>query len=304
MPESNIFRFPENMLPFGLALNEVYKKCGIPPLYPEQETPQETLTSNSANLSWNELIPLGEQFQKAAPSQTSERQFPERLSDLTDKFRQKPQSPVSAARQRLRDYAGELSKKVKKGTNLARQAWCMTALPFTAISVPYFVGLKGLSPDSSSTNRAYAFSEAGNILSTEYGDDGSERGAFRHILWQSDIKSKYDENVAKIIGDCHEYGKPFNPKQKFFDSLIDADSAIDQFNNIIGRKVGAKYSHLPAKQRALKVLDQMHQEGYYKAIRCKNGYIVVKVKMSDDSYNKMYDEILNRTDENGKQIKQ
>ena len=36
----------------------------------------------------------------------------------------------------------------------------------------------------------------------------------------------------------------------------------------------------------------MHQDGYYKAIRSKNGYIV-----------EMYDEILNRRDENGNPIK-
>ena len=51
------------------------------------------------------------------------------------------------------------------------------------------------------------------------------------------------------------------------------------------------------------MLDQMHQDGYDKAIRSKNGYIVEKVKMSDDSHNKMYDEILNRRDENGKPIR-
>lgn len=285
MPELNDFRLPENALPFGNALNDACKKRGLPLLYPELDAAQDILTNNSANLSWDELVPFGEQFQKTASSPTTKWRLSERLSDL------------------LRDYTDRLSKKINEGMNLARQAWCMTDLPFTAIDVPYYVGLKGLPPDSSSTNRAYAFSEAGNILSTEYGDDGSERGAFRHILWQSDITSRYDGNIAEIIGDCHEYGKAFDPNQKAFDSLIEADSAIDRFNNIIGRNVGAKYSHLPTKLRALKVLDQMHQDGYYKAIRRKNGYIVEKVKMSDVSYNKMYDEILNRRDENGKQIK-
>lgn len=303
MPESNMFRFPENMLPFGHALNEAYKKRGIQSLHPKHETPLETLTNNSVNLSWNELIPFGEQFQEATQSLTSEGLFPERLSNLKDKFKQKSLSFIFEAKQKLSKYADNLPKKINEGTNLARQAWCMTKLPLTAISVPYFVGLKGLSPNSSSTNRAYAFSEAGNILSTEYGDEGSERGAFRHILWQSDITSRYDENTAKIIGDCHEYGIPFYPSQKFFNSLADADSAVDQFNNIIGRNIGMKYSHLPTKPRALKILDQMHKDGYYKAVRYKNGYIVRRVNMSDDSYNKMYDEILNRTDENGKAIK-
>lgn len=285
MPELNDFCLPENVLPFGCALNEACKKRNLPLPYPELEISQNVLTNNSTKLMWDELIPFGEQFQKITSSPTIKKRLPERLSGL------------------LRDYTDRLSKKFNEGMNFARQAWCMAGLPLTAIDVPYSVGIKGLPPDSSSTNRAYAFSEAGNILSTEYGDDGSERGAFRHILWQSDITSRYDENVAEIIGDCHEFGKNFDPNQKAFDSLIDADSAIDRLNNIIGRKVGAKYSHLTTRLRALKVLEQMHQDGYYKAIRRKNGYIVEKVKMSDDSYNKMYDEILNRRDENGKQIK-
>ena len=196
------------------------KKRNHPLPYPELDATQDILTKDNVNLSWDKPIPFGGQIQKTTSSPATKSRLPERLTDL------------------LRGNTDRLSKTISEGVNLARQAWCMTDLPLTAIDVPYYVGLKGLSPDSSSTNRAYAFSEAGNILSMEYGDDGSERGAFRHILWQSDITSGYDENVAEVIGDCHEYGKYFNPNQKAFDSLTEADSAIDRFNNIIGRNVG------------------------------------------------------------------
>lgn len=170
----------------------------------------------------------------------------------------------------------EVSSKLEQMWNLEKQIWCLNE-----------------------ENAISEFSEAGNILQGKEEDRGSERGAIRHILWQADITAeKYNATVATIIGNCHEQGRLFEPEKRFFFDIDEADSTVDQLNNIIGRKLGQKYSHLSSKERALKLIEFALLDGFYVARKNYFGYIIEKVQLGKESYQKLYEEFLKR-DENG-----
>ena len=52
---------------------------------------------------------------------------------------------------------------------------------------------------------------------------GSEKGAFRHTIWQAKIASKYGKNIAKQVGNAHENDPYVNLYQRSFKNIDDAD---------------------------------------------------------------------------------
>ncbi|WP_308602373.1 hypothetical protein [uncultured Fibrobacter sp.] len=269
-------------------MNDAYKLNCLPIPYPDYASP-----SGAHDIGTSPQLPS-----PPAASGSTQNYLP-----FGDSFRDKISMPTSdpTLPTRLADYTKEANRKtaIAKFKNLAKQVYCMKGLLPDNWKAFSDVGLNGY-PDTNITSKAYAFSKADNILSTEFGDDGSERGAFRHILWQSDIASRYDENVAQIIGNCHERNKTVDPNQMFFNTLAEADPTIDLLNNVIGRAISKKHPNLTTKQLALKILDYMREDGFYTAVPEANGFRVIKRTLSKDTYEKMYDEIANRRDEYGK----
>lgn len=138
--------------------------------------------------------------------------------------------------------------------------------------------------------------EKKEILSLE---DGGERNALRHGVWQAAITSKYGKNIATQIGNAHENNPHADLGKMQARTIDEADEIADLHNNIIGRKIGAAYPHLGMKEIARKVLDEYYKNGMYVAVPQKEGsYHIQKVRLSEDKYKKMQQAIAQR-DENG-----
>lgn len=180
----------------------------------------------------------------------------------------------------------------------ARQASCMLGAPSSVLSKLFGIGLPNLSPESSITNKAFAFSNA--LFDLPEDDRGSAKGSFRHILWQSDMTAKYGEETARRVGECHEREQPFYPRESFFATIDDADRTVDQLNNIIGRRLGNKFKYLSTKERALKILQIGFTEGFYSVQKRGDGFFeIIKKPMRYDEYRRKCQQIL-RLDDNGK----
>lgn len=198
--------------------------------------------------------------------------------------------------------AGNAMRTAQRADNLFKQGVCTAGIIArnpNAWDIPFKVGTPKSSDHSTSTRRAIAFASAGSILSPNQDDRGSIRGAFRHVLWRSDIVPKYSDSIARDIGNCHELNRPFNPEWTLFSSFDEADSAVDQFNNITGRQIGREFGNLTTKQRALKILDKAYTEGLHTVEKTPYGnYKVVKSRIDLDTYKKMYVQLLS-LDEDG-----
>ena len=161
------------------------------------------------------------------------------------------------------------------------------------------VGAPGHSPSGSISNRSIAFSEAGNVLSDRGNDEGSERGAFRHATWQAGITSKLGIHAAEKVGSCHERRAPEKTNQWVYDTSAEADTAVDQLNNHIGRMLGWNHKGETVKELSLRVLEYAHKHGLFVSLPLSDGRFAIKrIPLSDDKYWTMRREILNR-DENG-----
>jgi hypothetical protein len=73
-------------------------------------------------------------------------------------------------------------------------------------------------------------------------DSPGESNAARHCYWQAMMTIYYGERAAAAIGDAHEYGEEGN-----------SDSAVDQFNNPIGRRIGHDVANDPKVDRESEV---------------------------------------------------
>ena len=154
------------------------------------------------------------------------------------------------------------------------------------------VGAPGISPATTATQKALAFSSAGNVLDGEI-DEGSERGAFRHVLWIADMTEKFGEEDASRIADCHERDMPFNPEQRLFPDRESADRAVDRHNNIIGFALGNSSTKLTTKEHAFEALEVMRKEGLFVARKRPDGmYEIHQNKISEDKYNRMWQQLM------------
>ena len=69
---------------------------------------------------------------------------------------------------------------------------------------------------------------------------------------------------------------------------------VDLLNNVIGRRIGAKNRHLSRKQIALLALKELKDSGLYQYELCNDGlWRIMKVRISDDVYNEMYNTFIN-----------
>ena len=118
----------------------------------------------------------------------------------------------------LARLAKEAYGKTHKLADYAQQASCMWNTPASFNTLLLGIGYPKLSPGSSITNKAYAFSDA--VFDRPEEDRGSTKGAFRHILWQSDMTARYGDDTAQQVGNCHEREQPFYPRNSFFPLLM------------------------------------------------------------------------------------
>ena len=198
----------------------------------------------------------------------------------------------------LARLAKEAYGKTHKLADYAQQASCMWNTPASFNTLLLGIGYPKLSPSSSITNKAYAFSDA--VFGWPEEDRGSAKGAFRHILWQSDMTARYGDDTAQQVGNCHEREQPTYPRSTFFSSIDDADRTIDQLNNKIGRRIGNEFKYLSTKERALEILRFGFTEGFYSVLKRGDGFFeIIKKPMTYDEYERKRQQIL-RLDDNGK----
>lgn len=146
----------------------------------------------------------------------------------------------------------------------------------------------------------------GNVLKDKNGNStreeeerGSEKGAFRHTIWQAKLASKYGKNIAKRVGNVHENDPYVNLFQRSFKNIDDADQTVDLLNNMIGRRIGETCQTGSMRDMAFMVLDEFRYNGLYTAEPDENGiWQVKKRRLSQEKYD-ILKEHYKRADENG-----
>ena len=120
------------------------------------------------------------------------------------------------------------------------------------------------------------------------------RNSMRHTIWQATLASQYNPQVAYSAGMAHETRPYADTDKRVFDNESDADMVVDLLNNAIGRRIGAKNRHLSRKQIALLALKELWENGLYQYELCNDGlWRIMKVRISDDVYNEMYNTFMN-----------
>ncbi len=118
----------------------------------------------------------------------------------------------------------------------------------------------------------------------------SLRNSMRHTIWQAMLASRYNPQIAYSAGMAHETRPYADTDKRVFDNESEADMVVDLLNNVIGRRIGANNRHLSTKQIALLALRELRENGLYQYERFNDGlWRVMKVRISDDVYNEMYD---------------
>ena len=146
--------------------------------------------------------------------------------------------------------------------------------------------------------------EGGNMSIA--GDIGTERGAFRHALWQATIANEFDNGIAQRIGNAHEgipMGAQGNAHVDFSvpapDKMAAADDVVDFLNNQIGRDIGSSLGkNASSIDIAKQVLNVQKNEGLWTATQTDKGISISRTKITDKQYNTAM-ERLNSLDNNG-----
>ena len=135
------------------------------------------------------------------------------------------------------------------------------------------------------------------------GEDGKDkkkgyistlRNSMRHTIWQATLASQYNPQVAYSAGMAHETRPYADTDKRVFDNESDADMVVDLLNNAIGRRIGAKNRHLSRQQIALLALKELRDSGLYQYEHFNDGlWRVMKVRISNDVYNEMYNTFIN-----------
>ncbi len=147
--------------------------------------------------------------------------------------------------------------------------------------VPYSLNI-------SSVSGRFARHAATNNLSKE---EGSQRNALRHVIWQGIITQKFGSEIATEVGDAHEgdrtiYDFPL-AQLKGIESLEDADSYVDIQNNVIGREIGQNNPDASKKGIAILALDYFKENGLWTVSETDDGsFKVNRTRITDEQYNK------------------
>jgi hypothetical protein len=124
------------------------------------------------------------------------------------------------------------------------------------------------------------------------------RNSMRHTIWQATLASQHNPQVAYSAGMAHETRPYADTDKRVFDNESDADMVVDLLNNAIGRRIGASNRHLSRKQIALLALKELWENGLYQYEHFNDGlWRVMKVRISNDVYNEMYNTFMNLDNE-------
>lgn len=163
----------------------------------------------------------------------------------------------------------------------------------------------GVKSDASNiSSNAARFAKRDKILSNTLTadniiDEGSEKGAMRHTLWQANIASKYGDRIAAWAGNAHEISPGIDLSIRRFNHIENADQTADLLNNQIGRAIGGINKNKTAKELAFIVLDEFRNNGLYVSEQDKDGFWNVrKRKLSEEQYNKLK-QVYNTLNEDG-----
>ncbi len=185
---------------------------------------------------------------------------------------------------------------VDEGVKLSKEAWFVVTEPKATKKIGLFdFELNNIS----SIAGRFAFNGGFSKKPNRHGM-GSQRNAFRHVLWQAMITNQISFDVALKAGNAHEVNHKEGLVLKEYSKLEDADESTDLRNNMIGRLIGVKNPGKTPKELALITVKYFYNEGLWLAIynEKKDVYIVEQRKLSDGDY-KTYKQFTSVLDENG-----
>lgn len=144
--------------------------------------------------------------------------------------------------------------------------------------------------------------ETNPILSKEKKDIGTGgQNAMRHVLLQAFITSEYGEDIAKQAADAHEDNIQIDMAQTHFKTYAEADMAVDQRNNAIGRELAANSAADSKLDLTKEAVEQFREEGFWIAYKTDDGYELRQVKLGQNRY-EGYKKGLENKDENAQWI--
>jgi len=133
---------------------------------------------------------------------------------------------------------------------------------------------------------AARFSESLGLDNTR--GEGSEVNAFRHVLWQAMIASRFGPEIATDVGNAHEDEVPQQVELATFigqGNVERADTAADLMNNETGRAVAAANPNASNAALAGQVLERFHNTGLVTTQVEANGWVrTVVTRITDQQY--------------------
>ncbi len=199
----------------------------------------------------------------------------------------------------LGGYIFDIAGKIFKSDKLKTIGFALHH-PIKAIKIGEVKSGEGNTNISTNASR---FSWAFDFKDNEVGE-GSEVNAFRHAIWMATITNKWGENTALRVGNSHEKNhQALNGINDVythkFDSMSEADEAVDLLNNIIGREIGkSSKPNGTMKDIAKDVLNYYHTQGLNVVQETDGGFVIVKEKLSKERYEEAI-RTLETLDDNG-----
>ena len=312
--------FAAHMLPAN-------NRIGTIPTQPQKSNalPGSIATGNEKPKNWKEKLKDAFEMIRAIPAMTTgaytpENFFPNRfipqsisgfmnymsMRDI-DKWEEENKKRNSAKRERVERMKGNpFTSPIARGYEKTMDAKIARELAFpfrspahSAAAVDIGLGTNDNYNNLSSASERFA-NEIDNYFYRRDKKNGEKRylstlrNSMRHTIWQATLASQYNPQVAYSAGMAHETRPYADTDKRVFDNESDADMTVDLLNNVIGRRIGAKNRHLSRKQIALLALKELKDSGLYQYELCNDGlWRIMKVRISDDVYNEMYNTFIN-----------
>ena len=112
----------------------------------------------------------------------------------------------------------------------------------------------------------------------------SPGNALRHVIWQALLTREFGNSIAKRIGNAHE--------EMSKDAELQADTFVDQKNNVIGRSIGAVSKNSSNVEIVLKVLEYYRDKGLWISSKQQDGtYKNEQSRMTEEQYKLAVDRV-------------
>jgi RHS repeat-associated protein len=133
---------------------------------------------------------------------------------------------------------------------------------------------------------------------------GSERNAFRHVLWSAKMTQEFGVPLANEFGKAHEGIGPNSNIEVFYDEPFEgsewgADSTVDILNNLIGQSIGESNPDANNTELAILLLNEFKENGFFVVNKDEGGNIsITRHRITRQQYDNAL-EILRTLDQNG-----